>query len=407
MRRILFVLLMALTVASLPAATLLAQTAQSVACTDTAQSIVGDAGTTVTVSCPANCGASSIWGTDIYTDDSGLCTAAQHAGVIGAEGGTFEVTILEGQESYPSSERKGITSGEWGSWGRSFAVSGGSLMSSVDNAPANNYVLNCTSSAQAIVGKPGDTVNITCPANCTSGAVWGTDIYTDDSNVCRAAIHAGMIGAEGGSFGLTFVETQPDFSGSERNGVSSSSWDLPWQRNFSVGEAVAGSESPQEDSEDGSGEAKQVVISADLSQTITVGSGATMQIPGDWTFTASPTGAILNSSDFMVFSLVFDSPGLESTFFANTGGALDVLTAYYNKQGAEETFDPNAVELYTTPDGRAMAAIGYTVSDLDSYAIAVDFANGKSGIIDARSGMAAIGDDTKALLVQIAATFSE
>lgn len=77
--------------------------------------------------CPADCvkngETASVWGTDIYTLDSGLCTAAVHAGAINdAEGGTVLVTWQAGQESYASTERNGVISSEWGAWGDSFKV---------------------------------------------------------------------------------------------------------------------------------------------------------------------------------------------------------------------------------------------------------------------------------------------
>jgi hypothetical protein len=104
---------------------------------------------------------------------------------------------------------------------------------------------------------------------------------------------------------------------------------------------------------------------------------------------------------------VFDSAGLASTSFVNSGGALTVMSDYYSKLGAGEAFDPAAVELYTTPDGRTMAATAYTQAEIDGYLVVVDFANGSSGIVDGRGGMGPITDENKALLLQIAATFSE
>jgi cobalamin biosynthesis Co2+ chelatase CbiK len=101
-------------------------TVVALACADTAQGIAGPTGTTVTVSCPAGCTSGSIWGTDVYTDDSTVCRAAQHAGVITAQGGTFNVTILDGQSAYRGSTRNGIESMSWGSWNRSFSVSAAS-----------------------------------------------------------------------------------------------------------------------------------------------------------------------------------------------------------------------------------------------------------------------------------------
>jgi hypothetical protein len=93
--------------------------------TDNAQSIAGEAGTEALVECPPRGSAGALWGTDIYTDDSSICTAAAHAGIITLEaGGLVMVTILPGQDSYDSTERNGIASGSWGSWRRSFSVVG-------------------------------------------------------------------------------------------------------------------------------------------------------------------------------------------------------------------------------------------------------------------------------------------
>jgi hypothetical protein len=64
---------------------------------------------------------SVVWGTDIYTDDSSVCTAAVHAGVITfAEGGVVTIEMLPGQASYPGTTRNGFESHSWGSWVGSF-----------------------------------------------------------------------------------------------------------------------------------------------------------------------------------------------------------------------------------------------------------------------------------------------
>ena len=63
----------------------------------------------------------SVWGTDIYTDDSDLATAAVHAGQLTAgETGVVRVRILPGQDSYQGSTRHGVTSGSWGQWSGSY-----------------------------------------------------------------------------------------------------------------------------------------------------------------------------------------------------------------------------------------------------------------------------------------------
>ena len=98
---------------------------QTIGCDLTAQALTGDPGTLVDVTCPAGCASASVWGSDIYSDDSSVCAAAIHAGVIGdAEGGVVQVTITGGQGSYAASVRNGVTSQPWGAWSRSFTVAG-------------------------------------------------------------------------------------------------------------------------------------------------------------------------------------------------------------------------------------------------------------------------------------------
>jgi hypothetical protein len=68
--------------------------------------------------------ASNLWGTDVYTIDSSLATAAVHAGIISFEkGGTFTVEFLDGKDAYTGTERNGVTSGSWGPYDASFSVS--------------------------------------------------------------------------------------------------------------------------------------------------------------------------------------------------------------------------------------------------------------------------------------------
>jgi hypothetical protein len=65
-------------------------------------------------SCPATGTAGAVWGTDFYTDDSSICTAAVHQGAITrAAGGVVFVKILAGRSSYAASTRNGIISNAW------------------------------------------------------------------------------------------------------------------------------------------------------------------------------------------------------------------------------------------------------------------------------------------------------
>ena len=86
-------------------------------------SFYGDeVGAEFTVVCREGGELDSVWGTDVYTDDSSICTAAVHAGLIDVgESGEVTFEVLGGQESYDGSTSHGVTSLDYGEWETSFA----------------------------------------------------------------------------------------------------------------------------------------------------------------------------------------------------------------------------------------------------------------------------------------------
>lgn len=65
--------------------------------------------------------ARRIWGTDTYTDDSSIGSAAVHAGLISYQnGGTVTIEVRAGQSSYQGTARNGVNSENYGSWSGSF-----------------------------------------------------------------------------------------------------------------------------------------------------------------------------------------------------------------------------------------------------------------------------------------------
>jgi hypothetical protein len=57
------------------------------------------------------------------------------------------------------------------------------------------------------------------------GTVWGTDVYTRDSNIGAAAVHAGLV--RPGETRVLRIEVMPEqqsYPGSERNGVASTDY---------------------------------------------------------------------------------------------------------------------------------------------------------------------------------------
>lgn len=72
-----------------------------------------------------------IWGTNIYTLNSGICSTAVHAGLITQkQGGKITVKILEGQEFYTGSDNHNIVSQDHRSTDMSFTF--------IDDKLANN-----------------------------------------------------------------------------------------------------------------------------------------------------------------------------------------------------------------------------------------------------------------------------
>jgi TIR domain-containing protein/LCCL domain-containing protein len=158
-------------------------------------------------------GSGAVWGTDVYTDDSSLCLAALHAGVVGPGGGVITVLRSGGRQLYIGSARNGVASHDFGRYGTSMTFDGIALPSGPEPCPTTLSINR----------------NLPTPFSCTcgsgaassSGAVWGTDLYTDDSALCLAAVHAGAIGPEGGLVTVQRSEGRPLYVGTARNGVTS------------------------------------------------------------------------------------------------------------------------------------------------------------------------------------------
>lgn len=162
-------------------------------------------------SCAAN-PSGSVWGTDLYTDDSSICNAALHAGAIAKTGGNVTLAPAAGCSSYLGTTRNGVASSQWGAFGGSFYFPG--YGSGTCGAGAS-----CPANAKSVSG----TLTCNCAKGVT-GSVWGSDIYTTDSSVCRAAQHAGVIGDDGGLVTLRSAGGCAKYTASNANGVSSSAW---------------------------------------------------------------------------------------------------------------------------------------------------------------------------------------
>ncbi|XP_071985090.1 cysteine-rich secretory protein LCCL domain-containing 2-like [Engystomops pustulosus] len=270
-----------------------------VPCSATAKYLSSD---TMDVYCPSGCINKnlSLWGTNIYTENTPVCLAAIHAGIISNGGGYIMVQKMPSQENYTGSIRNGLTSLNYGISNTSFTFPNSSIMSTAtvtiastistttsitpstttsDTKPISTtvttptitkstvptttavtpstatpstslstttFLMSSTLTQAITTNSPattifainiglischtyldmlqGDPLLILCPANCISSyIVWGTDIYSSDSDLCPSAIHAGVMTSKGGYVTVKREPLQLQYVGSYRNGIQTSS----------------------------------------------------------------------------------------------------------------------------------------------------------------------------------------
>ena len=194
----------------------------AIACTNHAKDLPGLTGTAeVTCLCAADAGKGSLWGSGTYTTDSDICKAAVHAGLIKTgTGGKVTVQSAPGCSAYEGTEANGIKSSKWNSYPGSFVFP--------EKGAAKCYERPeglCTDNFKQVPNQTdGMEVECECPASPTGGSVYGTDMYTTDSNICRAALHAGAITAAGGKIKVKKAPGCPKYTGTSANGVTTTAW---------------------------------------------------------------------------------------------------------------------------------------------------------------------------------------
>lgn len=196
----------------------------------------GFANQQVVLTCPPNGSVAKVFGTDTYSADSSICTAAVHSGIINtANGGVVIVNIEPGQNSYSASNRNGISSFNDGRSQGSFSFAnrqtnpGGSGQSNNSNRPNNSNTSNPVSEAIAwntTAEDKAQSINqqftFNCPSNGVIKKIWGSGTYTDDSSICTAAVHSGLITLQrGGDVTILIKPGQNSYRGTSNNGVTS------------------------------------------------------------------------------------------------------------------------------------------------------------------------------------------
>lgn len=183
---------------------------------------------------PTNCVCTSeeihqdgaVWGDYYYTSDSHICRAAVHVGAITQNGGVVSIQSAPIPGAYYGVLRNGIESRSYGSFSNPFRFTG------FEPSWAGGEPLCPWTGNSNVISSPHTCLCI--PELLVDGSVWGTARYTDDSSVCRAAMHVGAIGPRGGLVKIFVLnDGMNEYAGSERNGVQSLDYGA-WPNSFTV-----------------------------------------------------------------------------------------------------------------------------------------------------------------------------
>jgi hypothetical protein len=179
-----------------------------------------------TFNCPSGGQTGSLWGTDLYTDDSSICTAAAHSGLITVrDGGIVTIKIKPGFDFYNGTNRNDITSNGYPKFGGSFILVDRNGRSTLTETPIKIIDWGTSAGNLNLRGKLGQKFTFSCQQNGQAGSLWGTDLYTDDSSVCTAAAHKGIISTKNGGKVTIIIQGGSDsYQGSKRNGLTSNSY---------------------------------------------------------------------------------------------------------------------------------------------------------------------------------------
>ena len=183
------------------------------------QRFTGPSGKKIRVHCPKGCLKSplgNVFGTNFYTDDSSVCKAALHAGVIRDEtGGDVILIIANGEENYQSSYQNGVQAAAHGPNARSITFKDAPQITRIDCYEIGG--------STRFSGPLGTRFTVYCEKDCSKkeNNVFGNAIYTDDSSVCQAAIHAGLLSDKGGEIQFILEAGKQLYEGSVKNGIKS------------------------------------------------------------------------------------------------------------------------------------------------------------------------------------------
>jgi outer membrane protein OmpA-like peptidoglycan-associated protein len=197
-------------------------------CPDNFVAFRGETQPTLCFCPPIDVNQSNVWGMDIYTEDSNVCLAAVHAGFLTSAGGNVTITALPGRQTYAGVTRNGISSSNYGSMDGSFSFTPTTQQAAY--APVQPIAQQLAPFAQCpdnfvAFRSTAEAFNCFCPPiDMNMSNVWGMDIYTEDSNICLAAVHYGVLTPQGGNVSVLPEPGRKTYAGATRNGISSSNY---------------------------------------------------------------------------------------------------------------------------------------------------------------------------------------
>ena len=153
-------------------------------------------GETQRFKCPEACLTSTdavVFGTSIYADQSSICLASVHAGVSNGDDSFIVLAKILGEVSFFTGSKQHNV--------ESSSIDNKSFAFTLEASPEIEQ-LTCaeTSNSHKFNGSLMTKYLVNCPPKCSLQAqiVFGNEVYSGDSSICQAAIHAGQLNDHGG-----------------------------------------------------------------------------------------------------------------------------------------------------------------------------------------------------------------
>ncbi|MBN3306301.1 CRLD2 protein, partial [Amia calva] len=150
---------------------------------------------------------------------SSICRAALHYGVIDNNGGLVDITRKDRLPFFVKSTKNGIESFS------KYKTSNAFIIAKVEEQSIDCYatVAELCPFRKPVVHCP----RVYCPATCKDepsywAPVIGNNVYSDSSSICRSAIHAGVIKATAGGYvDVLPIDKKKNYVGTLKNGIQS------------------------------------------------------------------------------------------------------------------------------------------------------------------------------------------